>query len=263
MRPDISEALSLLFSPCIEWLFADGGRPFADRVGVAASSGFAHVEFWTARDKDLVGLDQAIRESGVTVSAFVSEPTGRLVDPATHDQFLQGVVESARLARRLGARGLIAVSGDTRAGVPRREQHDAVVEALRRAAPVASDAGARLLLEPMNTLVDHPNYFLESTAEAMEIVTEVGHPAVKVLYDLYHSVVMGEDPKSVLAGNGDLIGHVHIADVPGRHEPGTGEIDWPTQLATLRSAGYQGPIGLEYRPTGDTLSSLAYIRSIT
>jgi hydroxypyruvate isomerase len=262
VRADVREALSLALSPCIEWLFADGGRPFADRVGAAVSAGFTNLEFWTARDKDLVGLEQAIRESGVTVSAFVSEPTGSLVDPATHDRFLDGVVESARLAGRLGARGLIVVSGDSRAGVTRPQQHDAIVQALRRAAPVAADAGVGLLLEPLNTLVDHKGYFLDSTAEAMQIVREVAHPAVKVLYDLYHSVVMGEDPASVLTGRGDLVGHVHIADVPGRHEPGTGEIDWRAQLATLRSAGYRGPIGLEYRPTGDTLSSLAYVRGL-
>jgi hydroxypyruvate isomerase len=154
------------------------------------------------------------------------------------------------------------VSGDARPGVERSRQRDAITEALVRAAPIASKAGVRLLLEPLNTRVDHPGYFLDSTAEALEVIDDVADPAVRLLYDLYHSIVMGEDPKEVLALSGHLVGHVHIADVPGRHEPGTGTIDWPLQLAALRSAEYSGAIGLEYKPSRDTQSSLEFIRQL-
>ena len=154
------------------------------------------------------------------------------------------------------------VSGDARPGVERSRQLDAITEALLRAAPIASTAGVRLLLEPLNTRVDHPGYFLDSTAEALEVIRDVDDPAVRLLYDLYHSIVMGEDPQEVLAGSGHLVGHVHIADVPGRHEPGTGTIDWPLQLAALRSAEYSGAIGLEYKPSRDTQSSLEFIRHL-
>ena len=248
-------------SPCIEWLFADGGRPFVDRVRAATDAGFARIEFWGTTDKDVEALEGAIRETGVVVPAFVSEPAGRLVDPATHDEFVAGVASSSRLAQRLNARGLIVLAGDVRASVERRVQHDAIVEGLRRAAPIASAAGTRLYLEPLNTRIDHQGYFLDSTAEGLDIVREVGHPAVTLLYDMYHSIVMGEEPAEVLARAGDLIGHVHVADAPGRHEPGTGDIDWPRQLAALRASGYAGPVGLEYRPVADTESSLEYIRT--
>jgi len=154
------------------------------------------------------------------------------------------------------------VSGDARPGVERSRQRDAITEALLRAAPIASKAGVRLLLEPLNTRVDHPGYFLDSTAEALEVINDVDDPAVRLLYDLYHSIVMGEDPQQVLAGSGHLVGHVHVADVPGRHEPGTGTIDWPLQLAALRSAEYSGAIGLEYKPSRDTESSLELIRQL-
>jgi len=154
------------------------------------------------------------------------------------------------------------VSGDARPGVERSRQRDAITEALLRAAPIASKAGVRLLLEPLNTRVDHPGYFLDSTAEALEVINDVDDPAVRLLYDLYHSIVMGEDPQQVLAGSGHLVGHVHVADVPGRHEPGTGTIDWPLQLAALRSAEYSGAIGLEYKPSRDTESSLDLIRQL-
>ena len=199
---------------------------------------------------------------GVSVTAFVSEPTARLVDPATHDEFLEGVRRSCALATRINARGLIAVSGDTRAGVLRREQRNAVAEALHRAAPIAAEAGVTVLLEPLNTLVDHKGYFLDSTAEALGIIRDVGHPSVRLLYDIYHSVVMGEKPGDVLAGAGALVGHVHLADAPGRHEPGSGSVDWRRELAALRAAGYSAALGLEYMPLHDTESSLELIQRL-
>lgn len=220
------------------------------------------MQFWTASDKNVEQVEQALRESAVAVTCFVAEPTGRIVDPETHAAFLRGIDTSAALAARLSARNLIVVSGDVLPGVDRRRQRDAITHALARAAPIASSAGVRLLLEPLNTRVDHPGYFLDSTAEALEIIREVDDPAVGLLYDLYHSIVMGEDPRQVLAGAGQLVGHVHVADVPGRHEPGTGTIDWPLHLAALRSAGYAGAIGLEYMPSRDTESSLELIRRL-
>lgn len=196
----------------------------------------------------------------MTVTAFVSEPTGRLVDPETHGEFLEGIKRSIILADRLNARNLIVVSGDVRPGIVRSEQRAALAEALRRAAPLASTAGLGLLLEPLNTRVDHQGYFLDSTLEGLEVIRAIDHPEVRLLYDIYHSIVMGEEPAEVLQGSGDLVGYVHMADVPGRHEPGSGSIDWPRQLHALRAAGYAGQLGLEYIPTRDTESSLAFIR---
>ena len=246
----------------MEWLFTEGGGPFAERVRRAAAAGFRQVELWTTRDKDVAELELAVQETGVTVTAFVSEPTARLVDPATHAEFLAGVETSCALAARLHARCLIVVSGDDRPGVGRRVQREALTQALRRAAPIAARHGNTLLLEPLNTRIDHAGYFLDSTAEALQVVRDVDHPSLRLLYDMYHSIVMGEDPKSVLGGSGELVGHVHIADVPGRHEPGSGAVDWPRQLGALRDAGYAGALGLEYMPSRDTLSSLQLIRRL-
>ncbi len=220
------------------------------------------MEFWTTSDKDLRQVEKVTRETGVAVTCFVSEPTGRIVDPESHAEFLHGIERSAEIAARLNARNLIVVSGNARPGVDRSRQREAITEALHLAAPIASKAGVRLLLEPLNTRVDHMGYFLDSTTEALDIVHDVNDPAVRLLYDMYHSVVMGDDPQQVLKSSGSLIGHVHIADVPGRHEPGTGTIDWPLQLAALRKAGYSGAIGLEYKPSRDTQSSLGFIQQL-
>src|SRR5262249_50708996 len=101
----------LTLSPCIEWLFADGGRPFPDRIQAAADAGFRQVEFWRTANKEISRVEQRVRETRVAVTCFVSEPTGRLVDPATHSEFLEGVGRSAELAVRLNARNLIVLSG--------------------------------------------------------------------------------------------------------------------------------------------------------
>ena len=248
----------LEYSACIEWLF--GEEPsFARRVSLAAAAGIHWVEFWDWRDKPLTELGDALRVTGSRVTSFVSEPEGRLVDPGTHEEFLAGVVESARVAESLGCHGLIVLAGDAFPDESRTAQRDAIVSALRRAAPLAAARGVTLLLEPLNTKVDHQGYFLDSSVEGLEIIDEVGAGNVKLLYDVYHSVVMDEDPEQVIDGRVDLIGHVHLADSPGRHEPGTGTMPWQTILHSLERAGYAGRVGLEYMPTnGQTLRSLAW-----
>lgn len=235
-------------SACIEWLFAEDKRPFHERVARAAAAGFQRIEFWGTRRKQLGPLEAAIRESGVTVSAFLSEPA------ASDPDFLRGIETSCELAPRLNAKQLIVLAGEGPDGD--------LVGALRKAAPIAAGHGVGLLLEPLNT-VDHPGYVLASTVAGLEMVRAVDHPALRLLYDLYHSVVMGEEPALVLAGAGHLVGHVHIADAPGRHEPGTGAIDWPHQLEVLRASGYSGPLGLEFRPSRETVESVAHIRDLT
>lgn len=244
-------------SACIEMLFVpEHPDDVPARIRAAAAAGFAAVEFWRWRAKDLAGLERALRETGVRLAVFSCEPGGRLVDPATHDAFLAGLDDSLAIAKRLGSPGLIVLSGDALPDVERARQHAAIVAALRRAAPKAEAAGIRLCLEPLNTRVDHVGYFLDTTEEGLDIVEEVASPAVRLLWDLYHSAVMEEDPGEVSAGRVGLVGHVHVADTPGRHEPGTGTVDWRRTIDVLTAGGYAGAIGLEYRPTAGTVVSL-------
>ncbi|HEY9012255.1 MAG TPA: TIM barrel protein, partial [Devosia sp.] len=175
-----------------------------------------------------------------------------------HERFLAGVSESLAVAKRLGAPMLIVSAGDEQAGVSRAEQHAAIVRVLKEAAKLLEGSGVVLGLEPLNDRVDHPGYYLTSTEEGLDIVDEVGRPEVRLVYDIYHSAVMGEATEAVLKGRLDRVVHVHLADAPGRGEPGSGAMDWSDRLEWLEEQGYAGYVGLEYRPTIDTLEGLAF-----
>jgi hydroxypyruvate isomerase len=251
-------------SGCIETLFVREHPSAEERIRACAKSGLYGVEFWRWSDKSLEKVERALGETGLALTFMSNEPRLPIVDPATHRDFIKGLRDSVRVATRLKASGLgILVDdrgidgGDSpRAGVSLAEQHAAIVVALKLAAPIAADSGLRLYAEPLNSVLDHKGHFLDRTPEGLDIVEEVGHPHVLLLYDMYHSTMMGERPDEVIGDRAGLIGHVHVADVPGRHEPGSGTIDWPAYMATLAAKSYQGPIGLEYFPTGATLESL-------
>jgi hydroxypyruvate isomerase len=250
----------LKLSACVEMLFTEADRPFVDRVRAAAEAGCEGIEFWSWRDKPLDALADAIAETGVAVPMMVVDPFFALVDAGRLAEFVEAVRGSAVAARRIGCRALVAVSGNALSGIDAADQNEAIVGCLRAAAPVAGEHGIKLLLEPLNTRIDHPGTYLSSTSLGLDLVERVDRPEVRLLYDVYHSVVMGEDPAEVLRDRGELLGHVHVADTNGRHEPGTGSIDWDRTIAVLLDAGYRGFIGMEYRPTVDSADSMQLLR---
>jgi hydroxypyruvate isomerase len=249
----------LELSACIEWLFSEAGDDFGARIRAAADAGVPAVEFWGWRHRDIAGIARVLGETGVEVTAFAVDPALPLGDPAAGDAVVASIAESAAVAAELGCRNLIVVSGDRDERIGAAEQRAAIVAVLRRGAPVAADRGVALLLEPLNTRVDHVGTFLDSTSEGLGVVGEVGAGNVKLLFDLYHSAVMGESLEDVLASRFGAVGHIHIADAPGRHEPGSGAIDWVGTFAWLSDNGYDGRIGLEYQPVASTRESLAAI----
>jgi hydroxypyruvate isomerase len=256
-------------SGCLDSLFVREYPIFEDRIRACADAGLDAVEFWLWRDKDLDKIERALGETGLELALFSTEPRSPIVDPSRHGEFTAGVRESSAIAKRLGASALCVLVDDRgvgggnepRTNMTRNEQHRAVVAALRMAAPIAADAGLSLLVEPLNSRLDHVGYFLDSTREGLDIIEEVDHRSVRLLYDMYHSTMMGEHPAEVLGDRASLVGHVHVADVPGRHEPGSGTLGWAASMATLRDLGYCGMIGLEYWPTGSTLTSLTLTRT--
>ena len=163
------------YSACIEWLFAEAGD-FPERVRAAHRAGLYGVEFWLWSNKDIDALKAAVDDTGIKVTGMVAEPMVPLTDPAQHDSFLEGLKRSIDIAHKLGAPALIAQAGADLPGRPRAEQRAALVSCLSRAADVLKGSNVVLMVEPLNTLVDHAGYFLPSTVEGLDIVDEVGRP---------------------------------------------------------------------------------------
>lgn len=161
----------------------------------------------------------------------------------------------------MGASRLILQAGNAIPDIARTDQHEAIVDVLTWAAPIAAEADVKLLLEPLNTRVDHPGYYLDSTSEGLEIIAKVNHPHVKLLYDMYHSAIMKEVPQEVIGSEIGLVDHVHVADAPGRNEPGTGEISWQRHLGWLQENGYRNYLGLEYFPSQPSEYTWRYLSS--
>jgi hydroxypyruvate isomerase len=250
-------------SACIELLFVEApDHAFEERMERAADAGLPAVEMWGWQNKDVPAISRALARTGITLTSMTVDPMVSIVDPAARPDALASIADSATVAVDLGCGILVIVAGDSRQSVPRRNQHQAIVETLEAAAAIADAHGITLALENLNSRVDHVGHYLDSTSETLDIVDEVGSPHVQMLYDLYHSVVMGESPREVLDGRLDRVRHVQIADSPGRHEPGSGSIDWPAELGWLVSNGYRGRIGLEYLPATETFESLRFIRSV-
>ncbi|WDR07402.1 TIM barrel protein [Devosia rhodophyticola] len=248
------------FSACIEMLFAPETEIFAERIGLAAAAGLEVFEFWRWTNKDIDAIEMAMRTHDMTLAGLVAEPMVPLTDPDQHDAFLSGLVQSVAVAQRLGAKVLIAQAGDDLPGRSRPQQRAAIEACLLRAADVLKGTGVTLALEPLNTLIDHKGYFLASTIEGLDIIDNVGRAEIGLLYDLYHSMVMGEKTAEVLEGRVDRIAHIHVADHLGRNQPGTGQLPLAAALKWLFANGYKGCVGLEYRPIGPTAAALAQTR---
>lgn len=231
-------------SACIEMLFCQAGPP-PDRVRAAAAAGFRAVEFWHWSNKDLDALEAALRETGLAVTGFVAEPMVSLNDPAHHAAFLAALPASVATARRLGAPFLYIQGGSTLPGISRAAQTEALTHLLSQAADLLKGSGVTLLLEPVS---DAENGFLTHAAEGFPIIAAVNRPEVRLLYDLFHAAVAGEDLRTTAQGRIPLIGHVHVADHPGRGAPGTGCLTLEEDLDWLRAQGYQGRFGMEYNP---------------
>jgi len=247
-------------SVCIEMIFAD--RPFEERIDCVAQAGLGAFEFWDWPVKDIERINERRQLHNLEVAAFVMEPRGRLVNANAHAELRQGVGRSIATAQILGCQNLIVLVGRESLALSRQEQHDNVIRGLKQVAPLAEDAGVTLLIEPLNVTVDHAGFYLSSSQEAFQMVEEVGSPNVKVLFDLYHQQISEGNLIANITRHLDWIGYLHAADVPGRHEPGTGEINYANVIQQVSQAGYNGYVGLEYKPSGDSFQSVRAITEI-
>lgn len=230
--------------------------PFLDRIRRAAELGFPAIELWDWRGKDVDRIAELCRALSLEVAQFTAWGFAPgLNDPANHDAFEAEVATACRVARRLGARHATVVGGDDRPGVSRAEMHRQIAAGLERAAPVAEAHDVTLILEPMNVRVDHPGHCLWGSPDALAICRAVGSTHVKLNWDLYHMQISEGDLCGRLREGFDQVGYLQLADHPGRHEPGTGEIAYARVLREAHALGYRGYVGLECRPLDDELTA--------
>ena len=244
------------FSANVSILFKE--VPFLERFGIAASAGFSAVEFWWPSGEDPGEVERAVREAGLAVALFNFDAgdmpagdRGLAGDPERQGRFRENVPVALELAQSLGCRRMNVLLGHEIRGMDRGEQLALARENLRFAADRAEGAGVTVMVEAVNTFENGP-YLLYTTSQAVGFVREVQRENVRIQHDLYHMQRMEGNLVANLREHVGLIGHVQIADSPGRGEPGTGEIRYPYVLAALEDLGYEGFVGLEYNPTTDT-----------
>lgn len=241
------------FSVSIEMAFAEAGRSFADRVRAAAGAGFRAVEIWDWRDKPLRELGQALRQTDTELHTLCVEDWRdkcQLGDPGSHAEFVRRVSETAAVAVELGAPKLVVLAGDLVAGIAIDAQRAAAIDALARASDTVSALPVELLVEVVNRQFEGPNAVLQDSATALHLLRRLARPNVRFLYDRYHAILNGEALGWAVDAHMDLVGHIQAADIPGRHEFGTGEHDWVAELRWLLAAGYDGYVGIEAEPLG-------------
>lgn len=247
----------LKFSACIEMLYTEA--PFLERIDRAARSGFQAVEFWNWDNKDLPAIRQKATACGVEIAVFQGNMGGTLIDAHDRARLVTGISNSLTKAQEAGVGRVILLTdelGSDRSVKPLPHQLTAeekranVLAGLKELTSLAEQAGVILLLEPLNSLVDHKGYYLDHSIPGFELVREVGSRNLRLLYDIYHMQVMEGNILATLKQNIDLIGHIHVADVPGRHQPGTGELNYRNILWQLEDLGYGGYIGFEFEPIG-------------
>lgn len=236
--------------------------PMVDRFAAARDAGFDGVEIQFPDEEDMGALARARVEAGFPV-ALINVPrggpdqAGLAALPGREADFAAAVETCRRNAEALGAEKVNILAGFTR-DAPHEACADTLTRNLRHAAGAFAGDGRRVMVEPVNPR-DVPGFFLHGLDAGLAALERAGHPNLFLQFDLYHMAITEADLLAAIARAGPHIGHVQFADAPGRHEPGTGGIDFVAALAALAATGYDGAVSAEYRPLGDTLAGLAWV----
>jgi hydroxypyruvate isomerase len=257
-------------SVCIEMVYTE--YPFLDRIKIAAQQGFDAIEFWNWDNKDMQAILKTSQVENVEIATFQSNRGGTLINPAQRQNFISGIQESLKMAVEMNTKKMFILTdelGDDRSvkfqfpELSEEEKYASVFDGLSELAPLAEKANITLVLEPLNNLVDHAGYWLKNSDIGFDLVRKINSPNIKILFDVYHQQITEGNIIERLTSNLDAIGHVHVADVPGRHQPGTGELNYAIILEKLRESGYKGYVGLEFSPTVDSkIAAAAALRLI-
>jgi hydroxypyruvate isomerase len=242
--------------------------PFLDRFEAAAAAGFEAVEFMFPYDFEIDDIRARLEANGLELVLF-NLPAGNwdagqrgiAIYPNLTAEFRDSAALAARYAGALGCTKLHCLAGTAPLGADMRNMRKTYVENLRFAADLFAKDGITLLIEAINTR-DVPGYFLDTTAKAADIIESVDADNLCLQYDVYHMQIMEGDLAATIEKFLPRIAHIQIADTPGRHQPGTGEINFPFVFDHLDRIGYAGWIGCEYRPSGSTVESLGWLHTL-
>jgi hydroxypyruvate isomerase len=252
------------FSANLSMLFTE--HDFLDRFNAAAEAGFEAVEYVGPYDHPPEVVAARLERNGLTQALFNLPPgdwakgeRGIAVLPDRVKEFRAGVDTAITYAKALGCGQVNCLAGIAPADANQAELEDVFIKNLRYAAERLEESGIRLLIEPINTR-DIPGFFLTGSRQALAILDRVGSDNLYLQYDIYHMQVMEGDLARTIEENLGRIAHIQLADNPGRHEPGTGEINYPFLFRHLDRIGYSGWVGAEYRPKAGTVEGLGWFK---
>jgi len=254
---------------CMETVFED--VPFLERPARIADAGFKALELWFPElhieGCDCAKLKSACDKAGVKINNMVANSPdggigGALTNPEDREAYLKRMESSLKCCRDLAAPMMITCTGNIQPGLSSAVQRQSIVDSLKAAGDLAAKANVTLVLEPLNSLVDHHGYFLDDPDDAADVIRKVNHPNVGLLFDVYHMQIMRGFVIETIRANIDTIKHFHSAGVPGRHELDNGELDYPGIVKDVVEMGYKGCFGLEYFPAEDSAKSLARMRKL-
>jgi len=248
-------------------VFAD--LPFEQRLEKVAEAGYQNVELvgeyrkWT--EEDFKRANAKRKELGISFDCTAGLKWGVSV-PEHRQDLLDELRQTLPIMEKIACPSMIVLSGNRASGMPREVQHQCCVDTLKAAAKLVEGKSidgqpVRLLLETIDP-EENPQYYLSEIVEALQVVQEVDHPQVRLLYDFYHEQITGGNLIAKLEKGISHLGLVHIADVPGRHEPGTGEINYQNIFAKLAELNYTGVVAMEFHPTDDPVTRLRAARDM-
>ena len=243
--------------------------PFLDRFEKAHNSGFKAVEFLFPYPFPATEIQKKLDQYGLKLvlhnlpaGDWDAGERGIACHPDRVEEFRMGVAKAIEYAKALGVPQLNCLAGKAPAGVEKKLLHDTFVSNLKYAAAELKKVNLKLLIEPINTF-DIPGFFLSTTQQALDIIQEVAADNLFVQYDIYHAQRMEGELCNTMEKNLSKIGHIQLADNPGRNEPGTGEINYAHLFKFLDRIGYSGWIGCEYKPATTTEAGLGWIKKLT
>lgn len=248
-------------SVCIDMMFSN--FDFYERFEQVKKCGINTVEFWKWSNKDIDKICGILKKLNMNVSIFNVDSSNEklsadlsrgIINDGRSDEFVRATEQSIPVYKKLGAKAMIVLIGDTN-----EYSRDNVYKCLKAVQPILESENVTIIVEPLNA-TDRVGYSMPYAKPVFDVLRDINSPNIKMLYDIYHQNMTGDFNIDDIQKNIDIIGHFHVADAPGRHEPGTGNVDYVTILNQIKKMPYNGCTGLEYRATKPDCETLGFLK---